>query len=102
MTWEYLLRLAVVRVGLTPDQFWLLTFTELGLMVDQYYHHRDLQTLQTREIVAMIYNVNRSKGPPKDGKDFMPTFEEGESEAKKETETPTTDVVAEIKRKYGG
>jgi len=85
-----------------PEQVWKLTFTELNLLVDNYYHKQDLQTIQTREIVAWIYNMNRGKGATKKGEDFMQTFEESEKVSLKSKETPTEDQIAEIRKKYGG
>lgn len=102
MTWDYVLRLAVVRVGLTPEQFWKLTFTEFALMVDGYYHRQDLQTIQTREIIAMIYNVNRSKGGPKKGIDFMKTFDESQTKQSEDVEIPNESIIDKIKQRYGG
>jgi len=67
-------------------------------MVNNYYHKRDLQTIQTREIVAMMYNVNRSKGAPKEGKDFMLTFEESETS---DQEIPNDEIVKKIQERYG-
>ena len=94
------MRLAVGRVGLKPDEFYKLTFTEFGLIVDHYYHKQDLQTVQTREILAMLYNVNRAKGGPKSGPDFMKTFEElGKS---KQSEIPNEEIIKAIKKRYGG
>jgi hypothetical protein len=71
-------------------------------MVDHYYHKQDLQTIQTREIVAIIYNVNRVKGGPKEGKDFMKTFAELEDTKEKQKEIPTEKVIEEIRKKYAG
>ena len=72
------------------------------MMVDGYYHKQDLQTVQTREIVSMLYNVNRVKGPPKTGKDFMPTFDEDSQSKEKSSEIPDAEQIEKIKEKYGG
>lgn len=85
-----------------PEEFWKLTFTEFALLVDNYYHKQDLNIIQTREIISMLYNVNRSKGGPKKGLDFMKTFDEMKTHESKQIETPNKNIVEAIKKKYGG
>lgn len=97
-----MLSLALGRVGIRPHDFWLLTFTELSYVIDNYYHRQDQQTEQTREIIAMIYNANRTKGPEKEGKDFMSTLAEIDKNESKEIELPNEDLKQKISKRYGG
>ena len=97
-----MLSLALGQVGINPWEFWRLTFTEFAYLVDNYYHKRDLQTKETREILAMIYNVNRTKGPAKEGSDFMLTIEESLELQEKKKEVPEGDLAEKVRQKYGG
>jgi len=94
-----LLSLALGQVGIEPHKFWQYTFTEFRYLVDHYYHKIDLQTEQTREIIAMLYNVNRGKGAAKRGSDMMKTI--AEQTEQREIEIPTINIVDKIKKKYG-
>ena len=85
-----------------PEQFWKLTFTEFALLVENYYHKQDLQTIQTRELLAVLYNVNRGKLPSKTAKELMPTFEESERNPKKGITEDPEETIKKVKEKYGG
>ena len=73
------------------------------MVVNNYYHRRDLQTLQTRELLAVLYNANRGKLPSKTAQELMPTFEEAEEKGSKKivTDDPT-EIIKAVKKKYGG
>jgi len=52
----------------------------------------------TRELLAMIYNMNRAKGIAKEGKHFMRTSKESETEG---SLIPTKEEQEAIAQKYG-
>ena len=68
-------------------------------MVDNYHHKRDFEIENTREVLAMLYNVNRAKGPVREGSDFMKTSNEL---VKHEVEIPDKNLAERVKKRYGG
>jgi hypothetical protein len=64
-------------MGLSPKEFWSLTWYEWGLYVLKLHKerqkelaNRELSIERTRQMMALIYNINRGKGPELYPKDF--------------------------------
>ena len=69
--------MAVTELGLTPKYFWSLTWFDWGLYVLKLHKDRkreiaarELSIEQTRQFMALHYNLNRGNNPAKDPQDF--------------------------------
>ena len=64
-------------MGLSPSEFWSLTWYEWGLYVLRLHKDRqremadrELSIEQTRQFMALHYNLNRGQNPALDPQDF--------------------------------
>lgn len=72
-------------MGLRNGQFWRLTFREFSLLLDRQQERTKREDRRAGEVVALLYNVNRSdKADPIDWRDVFPEWKEQTEETEDE------------------
>lgn len=82
MTWRELLDYCLGEVGLKPDEFWSMTFSEIELACKGYETRMARIKEVPRIIAAVLMNVNRGNASVIELEDVMPLYTDKAREPK--------------------
>lgn len=100
--WSDVLRYCIGEVGLKPDEFWSMTFSEVEFACHGY-EVRLARTLQLERYMAVIlYNANRGKGviPIRDPAKIMPLITDRTGKQVSKDKLITADEFEEVKQLF--
>lgn len=95
-----MLEVALVDLGMMPNDFWELTFVEFNLLCKGHFKKQDMAWKHTRFLAHIPVNIHRKpKSPYITPEELLPL---GSDPKPKPTIAPTKEYIEALEKRFGG